>query len=97
MDFASPTMTIPPPGFKDTSPERLITAGLDPGPSITTLPGVGPGPSVSSLSGPDLPTLLMDLPTPVREKIDAIVQNEDDISKQMAVIDALLMGKIYDA
>jgi hypothetical protein len=67
-------MTIPPPGFKDTSPERTQGA--------------------TSTTTSELPAFIKDLPTPVREKIDAIVQNDEDLTKQMAVIDALLMGTV---
>jgi len=50
--------------------------------------------SPSTCQCSESPSFMMDLPSPIREKIDAIVQNDEDLGNQMAIIDALVMGKI---
>lgn len=42
-----------------------------------------------------LPESLLDLPTPIRDKIDALVHNDQDLGTQLSVIDALMLGKFY--
>ena len=41
----------------------------------------------------DTVTMVMDLPIPIRQEIDRIVMNDEELGEQLAAIDALMLGK----
>ena len=47
----------------------------------------------SHVSLESLPSDIVDLPTPIRDRIDALVQNDEDLGSQLAAIDALMFGQ----
>ena len=49
--------------------------------------------NVSTESGDSLPPGVNDLPPSIREKIDSMIANDEELGTQLAAIDALLIGE----
>ena len=94
IDFSFTAMNTPPPGFTDTngSPpqqwRRPVVGDL--GSWAADQGGFGGG---ATGGEEDIPAGLDDLPTPIREHIDRLVLNDEELGTQLAAIDALMIGE----
>jgi hypothetical protein len=74
-------MALPPPAFIDPTPS---TSNGKP----TKLTELGEDESVSCI-----PDLVVDLPMRIKERLDQMVNNDEELGTQLSAMDALLLGR----
>ncbi len=90
IDFSSmEIVNAPPPGFSDDSSS---SSGNSP-PQVSQVMDEIEGAGLPL--GMNLPADLEDLPPSIRDRIDNLVMNDQELGNQLATIDALLLGENY--
>ena len=97
IDFASPNMTAPPPGFLDangvpTTPQGAAASSTFVHQEASSSSAIHQG--LHDHNETEIIALVEDLPPDIREHLDRMVMNDEELGSQIAAIDAFMLGKI---